>query len=154
MIFIMTDDPFGYDRMMYTVRRMCVEEPEIPYDDGELTYYLYAYGTKNIPSQELKDMLKFLVDSSKENAKNDRLVQVRTMMDRIQYSREVEIKYMHTYSREMYIRKEGYDSGYDARILSQIQKKLERGKTIQQIADEVEESVETVKRIMQEHQLN
>ena len=99
-------------------------------------------------------MLKFLVDSSKENAKNDRLVQVRTMMDRIQYSREVEIKYMHTYSREMYIRKEGYDSGYDARILSQIQKKLERGKTIQQIADEVEESVETVKRIMQEHQLN
>ena len=149
MIFIMTDDPFGYDRMMYTVRRMCVEEPEIPYDDGELTYYLYAYGTKNIPSQELKDMLKFLVDSSKENAKNDRLVQVRTMMDRIQYSREVEIKYMHTYSREMYIRKEGYD----AHLLSQIQKKLERGMTIQQIADEVEESVETVKRIVEEHQL-
>ena len=104
-------------------------------------------------------MLKFLVDSSKENAKNDRLVQVRTMMDRIQYSREVEIKYMHTYSREMYIRKEGYDeghsagydSGYDARLLSLIQKKLERGKTIEQIADEVEESVETVKRIMEEN---
>ena len=46
-----------------------VEEPDMPYEDGDYTFFLYAYGTKDITSQELKDMLLFLVDSSEENAK-------------------------------------------------------------------------------------
>lgn len=76
--------------MMYTVKRHCVEEPDMPYDDGDLTYFLYAYGTKGIPSQELKDMLLFLVDSSEENAKNEDLRAVRAMMDEIKQNSEVE----------------------------------------------------------------
>lgn len=40
VIFILTYDPFGYDRMMYTVKRHCVEEPDMPYDDGDVTYFL------------------------------------------------------------------------------------------------------------------
>ena len=59
-------DPFGYDRMLYTVKRCCVEEPDMPYEDGDYAFFLYAYGTKDITSQELKDMLLFLVDSSEE----------------------------------------------------------------------------------------
>ncbi|MGN0389512.1 MAG: hypothetical protein ACI4L2_01770 [Wujia sp.] len=52
VIFILPYEPFGYDRMMYTVKRHCVEEPDMPYDDGDLTYFLYAYGTKEIPSHK------------------------------------------------------------------------------------------------------
>ena len=46
VIFICNYDPFGYDRVKYTIRNMCVEEPEMPYDDGAQTTVLYTKGTK------------------------------------------------------------------------------------------------------------
>ena len=55
VIFICNYDPFGYDRVKYTIRNMCVEEREMPYDDGTQTTILYTKGTKddNI-SEELR----------------------------------------------------------------------------------------------------
>ena len=55
VIFICNYDPFGYDRVKYTIRNMCVEEPEMLYDDGAQTTVLYTKGTKGDDiSEELR----------------------------------------------------------------------------------------------------
>ena len=33
-------DPFGYNRIIYTVKNKCLEEPEMAYDDGVLNLFL------------------------------------------------------------------------------------------------------------------
>ena len=44
VIFITTYDPFGLGRMVYTIKNGCVEVPEMPYDDGAQTIFLYTGG--------------------------------------------------------------------------------------------------------------
>ena len=45
---------------------------------------------------------------------------------------------------------EGLEQGYDKRLYEQIQKKLEKGKSISQIADECEGSEDTIRKIISE----
>lgn len=45
IIMIMPYDPFGLNRMVYTVKNRCVEEPEMAYEDGACTLFLYTKGT-------------------------------------------------------------------------------------------------------------
>ena len=149
VIFILPYDPFGYDRMMYTVKRHCVEEPDMPYDDGDLTYFLYAYGTKEIPSQELKDMLLFLVDSSEENAQNEDLRAVRAMMDEIKQNSEVEVKHMIAAEHERDI----LACGIEQETLRLLQAKLAKGKDIATIADELEATEEEILALIKKYQL-
>ena len=59
MIFITTYDPFDRDRMVYTIRNCCVEEPDLPYEDGAETLFLYTKGTKGDPPQELRELLQY-----------------------------------------------------------------------------------------------
>lgn len=68
VIFITTYDPFGLDRMVYTVKNRCVEEPDMPYEDGVRTLYLYTRGTKGSPTEELKSLLCYMEKSTEENA--------------------------------------------------------------------------------------
>ena len=114
VIMILTHDPFGLDRMMYTIENHCVEEPDMEYYDGAKTIYLYTRGTKEIPSQSLKNMLSFLEESSSENATETGLMDVKNMMDTIKHDHKIGVKYMHTYEREQAIRREGEIEGYKA----------------------------------------
>lgn len=53
VIFITTYDPFGLERMIYTIKNTCVEEPNMFYEDGARTIFLYTGGTEGAPSEEL-----------------------------------------------------------------------------------------------------
>ena len=44
----------------------------------------------------------------------------------------------------------GLEAGENNKLRNQIKKKLQKGKTIQQIADECEESVDNIRRLMEE----
>lgn len=68
VILIMPFDPFGMDRMVYTIRNTCVEEPNMPYDDGAFTMFLYTKGQKGIPSVELKQFLTYFKQTTEHNA--------------------------------------------------------------------------------------
>ena len=46
VIMILPYDPFGLGRMVYTVKNKCLEEPEMEYEDGAATLFLYTKGTK------------------------------------------------------------------------------------------------------------
>ena len=76
VIFITTFDPFSENRMVYTIRRRCVEEPEMPYDDGESTLFLYTKGTNGNPPDDLRDLLRYMNETTSENACNPSLKRV------------------------------------------------------------------------------
>ena len=60
VIVILPYDPFGEDRMVYTIKNQCVEDKGIVYEDGALKIFLYTKGKKGNPSQDLVDMLKYI----------------------------------------------------------------------------------------------
>ena len=65
----------------------------------------------DIPSQELKDMLLFLVDSSEENSKNEDLRAVRTMMNEIKSNSEIGVKHMIAMEHDRDIMVRGFERG-------------------------------------------
>ena len=111
IIFITTYDPLGLDRMVYTVRKCCVEAPELSYDDGETTIYLYTKGTQGRPEEELKDLLRYMEDSTEENARTDSLKELHRMVRAVKSDGEVGISYMKSVEIEEKIREEGRKEG-------------------------------------------
>lgn len=57
IIMILPFDPFGLDRMVYTVKNKCMEVPEMKYEDGASTLFLYTKGTIGIPSEAVRQLL-------------------------------------------------------------------------------------------------
>lgn len=134
VIMILPFDPFGKNRMMYTIVSTCKEDPSIKYDDGLTTIYLYTKGTKGNPSRELMDMLKYIETSTKQNAVSQPLLEIQALVEEIKHDGEVGVSYMQSWEREMMYREEGEKIF----LVKQICKKLRKEKDILQIADELE----------------
>lgn len=104
VIFITTYDPFGRNRMTYTVRSRCVEEPELPYEDGASTIFLYTKGTAGNPPEELRQLARYLEHSVSENARTAGLARLHEMVTKVKTDREVGLAYMKSYEIEKRIR--------------------------------------------------
>ena len=111
VIFITTYDPFDRDRMVYTIRNCCVEEPDLPYEDGAETLFLYTKGTKGNPSQELRDLLQYMENSTAENARSEGLKALHRMVTEVKRDGEVGFAYMKSFEREQRVREEGRHEG-------------------------------------------
>lgn len=48
VIFITTYDPFGENRMVYTIKNGCEESPDLPYEDGAVTLFFIPKGKREI----------------------------------------------------------------------------------------------------------
>ena len=81
VIFICNYDPFGYDRVLYTIKNRCLEEPEMNYDDGAETIVLYTKGTKGTISEELRQFLNYMENTDQNNAVNEDLKDIQEMVD-------------------------------------------------------------------------
>lgn len=111
VIFICNYDPFGYDRVKYTIRNMCVEEPEMPYDDGAQTTILYTKGTKGDDiSEELRQFLNYMENTTQTNAVNDTLKAIQKMVDIVKRDGEVSLSYMKGFERDTIM----YEKGQEA----------------------------------------
>ena len=89
VIMIMPYDPFGLNRMLYTVKNKCVEVPDMEYEDGASTLFLYTKGTEGIPSMAVKQLLHYMEDTTYENAVNEELREIHRMVDTIKKDSEV-----------------------------------------------------------------
>ena len=106
VIFITTYDPFDRDRMVYTIRNCCVEEPDLPYEDGAETLFLYTKGTKGDPPRELRELLQYMEDSTEENARSEELKTLHRMVTEVKRDGEVGFAYMKSFEREQRVREE------------------------------------------------
>ena len=134
VIFICNYDPFGYDRVKYTIRNMCVEEPEMPYDDGAQTTILYTKGTKddNI-SEELRQFLNYMENTTQTNAVNDTLKDIQKMVDIVKRDGEVSLSYMKGFERDTMM----YEKGQEAERQN-TERERQRAESAEKARDEAE----------------
>ena len=93
MIWILPYDPFGMNRMIYTVKNMVVENPGMVYNDGVEKLFLYTRGTEG-GSAKLKELLHYLEDTKPENAVDEELREVQDIVGKVKHRKEVGAHYM------------------------------------------------------------
>ena len=111
VIFITTYDPFSENRMVYTNKNSCVEGPELEYEDGAKTIFLYTRGKEGNPPEELKQLLHYMEHSSIENASTESLKKLHRMVTAVKRDGEVGLAYMKSFEREARIRRQGEAEG-------------------------------------------
>lgn len=89
VIMITPFDPFGRDHMVYTIKNHCMELPEMDYEDGASTLFLYTRGTKGIPSDAVQQLLHYLEDTTYENAVSEDLQELHRMVETVKRDSEV-----------------------------------------------------------------
>ena len=100
IIMITPYDPFGLNRMVYTIKSGCVEVPEMPYEDGAQTLFLYTKGTAGNPSEALRQLLQYMEHTTETNARNADLKEIQEMVKTVKKDEEVSIGYMKVFERE------------------------------------------------------
>ena len=119
------------DRVLYTIKNRCLEEPEMNYDDGAETIVLYTKGTKGTISEGLRQFLNYMENTDQNNAVNEDLKDIQKMVDVVKRDGEVSLQYMKSFEHDqlMYAQGEaaGREDGLRAGRLAEI-KNTEREK--------------------------
>lgn len=155
IIMIMPYDPFGLGRMVYTIKSKCVEVPDMHYEDGASTLFLYTKGTEGVSDEALGQLLHYMEVTTYENAVSEELRAMHEMVETVKKDPEVTIRYMRwveviNRSLEKGIeegRAKGIAEGEFQRLVFQICKKMKKDKTLEVIAEELEESVSVIEPI-------
>ncbi len=149
VVMIVPFDPFGKDRVIYTIRNMCQEEPKMPYDDGARTIFLYTKGTCGRSNRKLRELLHYIEDTTEENAVNPTLRELHHMVEKVKHDKEVSLDYMKIFEREEMIREEGREEGRKEEKLNTERERLradaaeQKTNAAKQRADAAEQKIRT-----------
>lgn len=111
IIMITPFDPFGMDRVKYTIRRGCLEEPDMPYDDGEETVFLYTRGQYREEERRLWQFLNYMEHSTAENACNEDLEEIHRIVEEVRQDEEVSLNYMKVFEERQWIQEVAEEKG-------------------------------------------
>ncbi len=92
-IWILPYDPFGKNMMIYHVKNIVEEIPEMDYNDGIRKIFLYTDGEKG-GSSELKKLLSYIKQSSFENVTDKQLEKLHHGVEVIKNNSTIGVKYM------------------------------------------------------------
>ena len=120
-IWILTEDPFGLNRMLYTVRSKVEEASDVRFEDGITKLFLYAYGEVG-GTEELRSLLRYFVNSDSTNATDEELGEIHKIVTSIKENAERRNRYMTLKEMIRFEKEESYDEG--------IEQGLERGMVI------------------------
>ena len=121
--------------MIYTIKNSCVEEPDMEYEDGARTMFLYTHGEKTEGvSEGLKQLLTFMEKTQRENAVNEDLKTIQNMVEEIKKNQEVSIEYMKIHEREEMLQRIARSEG--EHDLTNIVIRMSEGATKEQLIDE------------------
>lgn len=97
--------------MIYTIRNHCVENPELPYEDGARTIFLYTKGRKGRDNESLSQLLDYMENTTRENAVSEELEAIQEMVDVVKEDAEVTVAYMKGFERDQMFLEEGKELG-------------------------------------------
>lgn len=97
--------------MIYTIRNHCVENPELPYEDGARTIFLYTKGRKGRDNESLSQLLDYMENTTRENAVSEELEAIQEMVDVVKEDAEVTVAYMKGFERDQMFLEEGKRQG-------------------------------------------
>ncbi len=92
-IWILPYDPFKANRMIYLVKNVVEDLPEIEYNEDILKIFLYTDGILD-GNEQLKNLLRYISDSTEENASDNELQQLHDEVQIIKHQKDIGVKYM------------------------------------------------------------
>jgi predicted transposase/invertase (TIGR01784 family) len=148
IIMITPFDLFGENKYCYTFRMKCDEVSNMNLEDGAVRIFLNTHGqNKDEVSLELIELLHFIEytnDDGETECKSQQLRKLQKRVKDIQNSAEVGVKYMQAWEERIMEQNQAREEGKQEAIIELIKKKQAKGKSIEQIADALEKSVEEV----------
>lgn len=166
MILVAPFDIFGRGLYRYTFEGVCRECPDLRLEDGAMRVFINTNGTnKEAFSQEFLDFMDYLTNSTNEvatRADSERIKKIHNQVEQIRLSEKTGVKYMTRWEELEYARDDGREEGLTVgreegliagreegrrKFISQIVKKLTKGKSEDMIAEELEETLENVHKI-------
>ena len=143
IIFITQEDIFGKDLAKYTFTERCKEVENLELEDGTTKIFLNMESKNG--SQELISLLQYMKDTRIDNpeiiTKDSRILELDGIVQEVKSSEEWE-------AVKMNILEVGIVQGAQQKLMDQVKKKLEKGCTVEEIADMLEESVDTINKVV------
>lgn len=152
VIMITPYDPFDMNRMVYTIRRRCMEVPSMPYDDGEITIFLNTRGTEGNLSEELQQLMYYMENTTEENAKNEDLQEIQKMVETVKQDGEVSLEYMKVFEREEMLIEQGRreEQANTERERQRAEAEKSRADSAEQENERLKQEIENLKKILDE----
>ena len=148
IIFITQEDIFGKDLAKYTFTEQCEEVEGLRLEDGTTKMFLNMTSENGTP--ELISMLQYMrethINNPKILVKDPRILELDSIVNEVKASEEWEAVKMNIL--EIGIEK-GKEEGLELKLTEQVGKKIQKGYSIIEIADMLEESEETIKKIVE-----
>ena len=148
-IIIAPFDLFGRGLYQYTFQMTCAETGQ-PLEDGATRIFLNTHG-KNPEDirPELKELLYYMEHTTEEiSCSTSRLQEIKNHVNIVKSSEEIGVKYMQEWEEKILekrkARAEGLAEGQTITLIQQMKKKIQKSKTLIQIADELEEEPNTI----------
>lgn len=155
IIFICKDDPFGEGLPLYTEKKSFLETDKIPYDDKSRKFFYNSSAYQKAKDENVRDVLEFIytlkaksiftkeLEEEVKEAKTEPVFKDEYMYfsDILEEEKEKSQKtgFEEGLSEGL---KSGITKGRIEKLKEQISKKIAKGKTDEQIADEIELSLE------------
>ena len=142
VIFICTFDFFGDDRSVYTFESVCLENAEIKLEDKRSTIFVNIGGNRKGLPEELKKLLDYFKTGIPTDAYTESL---QEDVEKNRRDDEWRDNYM-TFEMIMEEKKQegetiGKIKGESYMLISQVIRKIQKGKSMEKTAEELEEDV-------------
>lgn len=148
-IIIAPFDLFGKGLYQYTFQMTCNETGQT-LDDGAVRIFFNTHGKNpEAISPELRELLYYMEHTTENiSCSTPRLQEIQSHVNIVKSSEEIGVKYMQEWEEKILekrkARAEGLAEGEDLRLIKLIKKKIQKSKNLIQIADELEETPESI----------
>ncbi len=143
-IWILTEDPFGQNRMLYTVKNVVEEDSEIRYNDGVTRLFLYVNGECG-GTEDLKKLLRYMKYSQEVNVADSEIVKLHEIIQNVRQNREVREHYMTWKEYTDCIIEEGIEEGIKERLPLVVQEAVKERleEAVKEAVQETEQRVQS-----------
>ena len=162
IILICPFDLFGYGLYRYTFQMQCKEVPGLSLQDDAVRIFLNTRGqhAEGVP-QELIELLRYMEHTTEEvsaSCTSERIHNIQKRIHAIKSSEKIGVKYMQAWEEKILeqekAREEGHASGLREGLIQklkeQVEKKVQKGYAAEEIAEMLEEDIETIQKIIAE----
>ena len=162
IILICPFDLFGYGLYRYTFQMQCKEVPGLSLQDDAVRIFLNTRGqhTEGVP-QELIELLRYMEHTTEEvsaSCTSERIHNIQKRIHAIKSSEKIGVKYMQAWEEKILeqekAREEGHASGLREGLIQKlkelVEKKVQKGYSAEEIAEMLEEDIETIQKIIAE----
>lgn len=144
-IIIAPFDLFGKGLYQYTFQMTC-NETEQTLDDGAVRIFFNTHGKNpEAISPELRELLYYMEHTTENiSCSTPRLQEIQSHVNIVKSSEEIGVKYMQEWEEKILEKRKARAEGEDLRLIKLIKKKIQKSKNLIQIADELEETPESI----------